>query len=78
MMNKPNNDYIATQTEEGFQIVFHDSVKKPINVKFDELQTFIKKINERAISEKTLTLTNEEEVLIRLWQMLLIPEGVKH
>lgn len=77
-MDRQNNDYIATQTEEGFHIVFHDSIREPVNVKFDELQSVIQKINERAISERALTLTNQEEVLLRLWQMLLIPENIKH
>lgn len=77
-MDRQNNDYIATQTEEGFHIVFYDSIREPVNVKFDELQSVIQKINERAISERALTLTNQEEVLLRLWQMLLIPENIKH
>jgi hypothetical protein len=77
-MNRPSNDYIATQTEEGFQIVFHDSLKAPLKVTFGDLQAFINKVNESAMAGKKLVLTEEEEVLLTLWQMLLIPENTIH
>lgn len=77
-MNRPSNDYIATQTEEGFQIVFHDSLKAPLKVTFSDLQAFINKVNESAMAGKKLVLTEEEEVLLTLWQMLLIPENTIH
>ena len=77
-MNKLNNDYIATQTKEGFHIVFHNSIRAPIKVTFDDLQSFVQRVNQNMIDGKKITLTEEDEVLLGLWQMLLIPEHTIH
>jgi hypothetical protein len=77
-MNRPNSDYTAIQTEEGFHIVFHDSMKAPLKVTFSDLQAFIQKINQNIMAGKRPSLTDEEEVLLTLWQMLLIPENIVH
>jgi hypothetical protein len=77
-MNRPSNDYVATQMEDGFKIEFNDSLKTPIKVTFDDLQGFVKKFNENVATGKQLTLTEDEEVMLTLWQMLLIPEHTKH
>lgn len=77
-MNKTYNDYVATQIEDGFKIEFKDSLKAPIKVSFDDLQEFVKKVNENLVAGKKLNLTEDEEVLLTLWQMLLIPEHTKH
>ena len=77
-MNKVNNDYIATQTEEGFHIVFHNSIRAHLEVTFDDLRSFVQKINQNIIEGKKIALTDEDEVLLGLWQMLRIPENTIH
>ena len=77
-MNKASNNYIATQTEEGFHIVFHNPIRAPLKVTFDELQSLVQKINQNMIEGKKIALTEEDEVLLGLWQMLLIPENTIH
>ncbi|MGQ0793676.1 MAG: hypothetical protein ACT4NX_06240 [Deltaproteobacteria bacterium] len=78
MIDKPGNDYSAVQIEDGFKIEFHNSIKEPIKVTFTDLQAFVEKINKSATTKKQIVLNDDEEVLLRLWQMLLIPEKVKH
>ena len=58
--------------------MFHDSLKAPLKVTFNDLQAFVKKVNESAMAGEKLVLTEEEEVLLTLWQMLLIPENTIH
>jgi hypothetical protein len=77
-MHKNLIDYIATQTEDGFQIVFNNPKRAPMKVSFYDLQTFIQKLNIDMLSGKKPNFTEEEEVLLTLWQMLLIPENTVH
>jgi hypothetical protein len=77
-MNKDIFDYTATQTTDGFQIEFHNSSKPPINITNKDFQAFAMKLNDGIINGRELTLSETEEIVFNLWQMLLIPENTKH
>lgn len=77
-MNKDNIDYTATQTGDGFLVEFHDSIKPPVSITDKDFQAFAMKINEGFLNGKEITLTEKEEIVFNLWQMLLIPESTKH
>jgi hypothetical protein len=78
MMNKQFNGYTATQTEKGFHVVFHDSERTSVDVTFNEFQEFANKFNQEVISGKLPKLSDEEEVLLSLLQMMLIPSSTIH
>ena len=77
-MNKDNFDYTATQTSDGFQIEFHNPSKPPINITNKDFQAFAMKLNDGIVNGKELTLSETEEIVFNIWQMLLIPENTKH
>lgn len=77
-MDKQSNGYTATQTEKGFQVVFYDSQKVPLEVNFNDFQEFANKYSQELMSGKLPKLTDEEEVLLSLLQMMLIPGNTIH
>ncbi|HEX3034933.1 MAG TPA: hypothetical protein VHT73_07325 [Thermodesulfobacteriota bacterium] len=72
------NGYIATQTEKGFHVVFHDSFKTPIEVTFNDFQEFANKYNQELTSGRVPELSEDEEVMLSIWQMMLIPDQTIH
>ena len=77
-MNRENNDYTVTQTADGFIVEFQDAIKPPINITDKDFQAFAMKLNEGFLSGREVTFTEKEEIVFNLWQMLLIPENIKH
>ena len=77
-MDRQFNGYTASQTERGFHVVFHDSQRNPLDVTFDNFQEFADKYNQEVMSGKTPKLSDEEEVLLSLLQMMLIPKNTIH
>lgn len=77
-MDRQFNGYTATQTEKGFHVVFHDSQRNPLDLTFDNFQEFADKYNQEVMSGKTPKLSDEEEVLLSLLQMMLIPKKTIH
>ena len=77
-MNKQFNEYTATQTEKGFHVVFHDPQKASVDVTFNDFQKFASKYNQEVISGRAPKLSDEEEVLLSLLQMMLIPDNTVH
>jgi hypothetical protein len=77
-MDKQSNGYTAIQTEKGFQVVFHDSTKNPLEVTFNDFQEFANKYGQEIRAGKLPKLTEEEAILLSLWEMVLIPNGIKH
>jgi len=77
-MDRQFNGYTATQTEKGFHVVFHDTQKNPLDLTFDNFQEFADKYNQEVMSGKTPKLSDEEEVLLSLLQMMLIPKKTIH
>jgi hypothetical protein len=78
MMDKEFNGYTATQTEKGFHVVFHDTSRDPVELKFSDFQEFAAKYNQELSTGSIPKLTGEEEVMLSIWQMLLIPDSTVH
>lgn len=78
MMDRQFNGYTATQTERGFHVVFHDSQRTPLDITFDNFQEFANKYNNELSFGKTPKLSDEEEVLLSLLQMMFIPRNTIH
>ncbi len=77
-MDRQFSGYTASQTERGFHVVFHDSQRNPLDVTFDNFQEFANKYNQELMSGKTPKLSDEEEILLSLLQMMLIPRNTIH
>lgn len=77
-MDRQFSGYTASQTERGFHVVFHDSQRNPLDVTFDNFQEFANKYNQELMSGNTPKLSDEEEVLLSLLQMMLIPRNTIH
>jgi hypothetical protein len=73
-----SNGYIATQTDNGFHVVFHDSFKTPIEVTFNDFQEFANRYHQELATGKVPELSENEEVMLSIWQMMLIPDQTKH
>ena len=78
MMDRQFSSYTATQTENGFHVVFHDSQRNPLDITFDNFQEFANKYNKELMSGKTPRLSDEEEVLLSLLQMIFVPSNTIH
>ncbi len=78
IMDRQFSGYIATQTENGFYVVFHDSKRNPLDITFDNFQEFANKYNKELMSGKAPKLSDEEEVLLSLLHMMLIPSHTIH
>ena len=72
-MDKEFNGYTATQTEKGFHVVFHDNSKTPLEVTFNDFQEFANRYNQEVRAGKTPQLSDEEEVMLSLLQLLFVP-----
>jgi hypothetical protein len=77
-MDKQFNGYTAVQTEKGFHVVFHDSSKNPLDVTFNDFREFANKYSQEISAGKLPKLSDEEAVLLSLWEMVLIPDHTKH
>jgi hypothetical protein len=77
-MDRESSGYTATQTENGFHVVFHDSRRNPLDITFDNFQEFANKYNQELMSGKTPKLSDEEKVLLSLLQMILVPSNTIH
>ncbi len=77
-MDKQLNGYIATQTEKGFHVVFHDSVRAPLDVTFNDFQEFANKYSREVSAGRIPKLSDEEAVMLSLWEIMLIPDNTIH
>jgi len=69
------NNFIATQTENGFKIKFSDSGKNQLEFTFDQ---FTYKYSQAQISGKELELTEKDKLMLSIWKMVLIPDHTIH
>jgi hypothetical protein len=76
-MNKQSNEFTATQTETGFHIMFHNDAKE-FDVTVGDLNEFANKYAKEMLTGKEPELNEREEVMISLWEMVLIPNDTKH
>ncbi len=71
-------EYIATQTADGFVVNLYNSINNTIEIKNEDIEQFANSLSDKLVMDKDIILTEKEEILFNLWQMLLIPENVIH
>ena len=71
-------EYIATQTDDGFVVNLYNSINNTIEIKNEDIERFANSLTDKLVMDKDIILTEKEEILFNLWQMLLIPENVIH
>ncbi len=72
------NNFIATQTENGFKIKFSDSGKNQLEFTFEDINQFTYKYSQAQISGKELELTEKDKLMLSIWEMVLIPDHTIH
>jgi len=76
-MNKQSNEFTATQTENGFHVMLHNDAKE-FDVTIGDLNEFANKYAKEMLAGKEPELNDREEVMVSLWEMVLIPNDIKH
>jgi hypothetical protein len=76
-MNREHSGFIATQTETGFRVMFHNKPEE-IDVSISDLNEFANRYAKEVMSGKKPELTEKEEIMISIWEMVLLPSDVKH
>ena len=72
------NNYIAEQTEKGFQVFFQNNMKSPIEVSYDDFNEFANRYNRDLAEGKEPELSDKEKLMLSIWQMILIPDTTTH
>ena len=76
-MNRELNEFTATQTETGFRVMFHDNPEE-LELSISDLNEFANRYAKEMMTGKKPELTEKEEVMISIWEMVLLPSDVKH
>jgi len=76
-MHRELNGFTATQTETGFRVMLHDNPEE-IDVSISDLNEFANRYAKDMMSGKKPELTEKEEIMISIWEMVLLPSDVKH
>ena len=72
-----NNNFVATQTPNGFNVKFDDTGNQ-VELTFDDINKFAYKYSQSQISGNDLEMTEEEELMLSIWEMVLIPDSTIH
>jgi len=76
-MNKESTGFTATQTDKGFHVTYFDSPQE-VEVSVHDLNEFANKYSQEMLEGKLKDLTEVEELMFSLWEMVLIPDDTKH
>ena len=76
-MNREHSGFTATQTETGFRVMFHNNPEE-LDVSISDLNEFANRYAKEVMSGKNPTLTEKEEIMISIWEMVLLPNDVRH
>lgn len=76
-MNRQLNGFTATQTQQGFHVISHDSTKE-FEITLNDINVFASKYAQDTMEGKNLELSEKEEIIFSLWEMVLIPDNTKH
>ena len=66
------NNFIATQTDNGFKVIFSDSEKSPMELTFEDINQFAFKYSQAQLEGKEFELTERDELMLSIWEMVLI------
>ena len=73
-----NNVFIATQTDKGFHIEFDNADKSPLTVTYDDINEFAIRYSQSISNGEDLELSEKDELMLSLWEMVLIPNKTIH
>lgn len=76
-MNRELNGFTATQTETGFRVMLYDNPEE-LELSISDLNEFANRYAREMMKGKKPELTEKEEVMISIWEMVLLPSDVKH
>ncbi len=76
-MNRELSGFTATQTETGFRVMFHDNPEE-LDLSISDLNEFANRYAKEMMTGKKPELTEKEEIMISIWEMVLLPSDVKH
>ncbi len=63
-------EYIATQTDDGFVVNLYNSINNTIEIKNEDIEQFANSLTDKLVMDRDIILTEKEEILFNLWQML--------
>ena len=76
-MNRQSNGFTATQTQKGFHVTLHDKTEE-MEITLNEINEFANKYAQDTLEGKNLELSEKEEIIFSIWEMVLIPDNTKH
>ena len=76
-MNRQSNGFTATQTNQGFHVVSHDNTKE-IEISLNDFNEFANKYAQDTLEGKNPALSEKEEIIFSIWEMVLIPDTTIH
>jgi len=76
-MNRQSNGFTATQTNQGFHVVSHDNTKE-FEISLNDFNEFANKYAQDTLEGKTPELSEKEEIIFSIWEMVLIPDTTIH
>ena len=76
-MNRQSNSFTATQTLEGFHVISHDNTKE-FEITLNDINVFASRYAQNAMEGKNPELSEKEEIIFSLWEMVFIPDNTKH
>ncbi len=76
-MNRESNGFTATQTNQGFHVVSHDNTKE-FEISLNDFNEFANKYAQDTLEGKTPELSEKEEIIFSIWEMVLIPDTTIH
>ena len=76
-MNSETSRFSATQTENGFRVTYFDSLEE-VNVSVKDLNEFANKYAHEMLEGRIEKLNEKEKLMFSIWEMVLIPDDIKH
>ena len=76
-MDRQSNGFTATQTNSGFHVKSHDTAVE-FDISLNDFNEFANKYAQDTLEGKNLELTEKEEIIFSIWEMVLISDNTKH
>ncbi len=76
-MNRQSNGFTATQTNKGFHVINHNS-REEFEISLNDFNEFANKYAQDTLEGKNVELSEKEEIIFSIWEMVLIPDNTTH
>mgnify|MGYP000300516494 CR=1 FL=1 len=76
-MNRQLNGFTATQPNKGCHIINHDNSDES-EISLNDFNEFAHKYAQDTIEGKNPELSDKEEIIFSIWEMVLIPNTTIH